>query len=107
MDLKHRVKKIERSLIPPSEKAKLWVITGTYNRDQNDPKGRAEEESKIKAIKEGKTEHKDGGYYQKGDRFILIARIFTPINPNGPDEIEALKKRKAELKRKIKERENV
>lgn len=128
MTLKHRVKRIERAIIP-RPKARLWIVRDSYNGDRADPDGKKRMAAKIEAIKDGKVKNQDGTFYQEGDIFFIISRIFTDERPDElggftplkpliekpvllpPEEesieqrIEVLKKRKEELEQKIKERE--
>lgn len=124
--LKHRVKKIEKAIVP-RQITKLWIVRESYGLDKSDIEGKKKVEKKIKAIKEGKVKHKDGSYYNKGDSFFIISRIFTDINPNKEggesrgvnspvekpvaesidEKIERLKKERADLECQIKEKENV
>jgi len=116
MVVEHRLKAIERAIVP-SHKIKLWIIRDSYNSTKEDPEGKKRVGAKIEAIKQGKIKNRDGTFYHPGDTFFIIARIFTDKNPNKePDEkesskpeieqrIKALKKRKADLEAKIKEKE--
>jgi len=123
MRLKHRVKKIEEMIVP-HQKHKLWIIRDSYSEDKRDPKGKQRTEKKIQEIEEGKIKHKDGTFYQKGDTFMILSRIFLPVKPDaaskiskndnhrkvitlpGPtieERIKALEQKKRELERQIKE----
>jgi len=108
MSLKLRVKKAEREIIP-RQKNKLWVIN---------PEDKEEEvDEKIKVITEGKTRHKDGTFYRPGDPIFIISRHFLPnlegkkrLKESQEDKaimkrIKALKKKKAELEKRLKEKE--
>lgn len=126
--LKHRVKKIEKAIVP-TKKHKVWIVRCAWDGDKGDSTAKEKAEKTIKAIKDGKTKHSTGEYYQEGDVFFILNVIFTDQRPdenakyklgekvgpkkNEPNEaeikqrIKVLKKKKQDLERKIKEKENV
>jgi len=81
MRLKHRVKKIEKMIVP-RHKVKLWIMRDSYNEDEKNPKGKQRVEKKIQKIKEGKIKHKNGTSYNEGDTFMILSRIFLPAKPD-------------------------
>jgi len=146
MTLKHRLKRIEEKIKPPEQKTKVWLIRTNYGLDNlkngkdsyfeglsfKDLDDKKKTKAIIQEIKSGNVQHKDGTYYQEGDSFILLSRIFTDKKPDEIDErepvhsfdfdtnyekedeltdedmearISALEQRKIELERKITEGE--
>jgi len=102
LTLKHRVKKIEKAIVPSRERGKLWMVSEDFQpgKDNNS----AANQKRIKEIKAGKIEHKNGGFWQRGDSIFIIARCFIPELPDDKlkgkakeERIKALKKERQVL----------
>jgi len=103
MSIKERLKKIEKEIVP-RPKHKLWIVNESYKgNEKDDPEGKKRLDKKIQDIRDSKVKNKDGTYYQEGDTFFIIDRIFTDKRPIKV-RIDELKKKKAELEAMIKEK---
>ena len=107
MSLKHRVKQIEKTIVPRQE-ARVWIIDDPYCGKKNDLDGKQRVENKIQEIKDGKKKNRDGDFHREGDTFTILSRIFSPraSEETKADEakIAELQKEKVSLQKQLREK---